>query len=181
MGSSAGEVAMADPTDAKPVASFWRRRRKPILIGCGGLIALCAAAVGLIWVINGPGVSLARQQLASQALQNPAGARLHVGHYGDSQGWYSAGPTDYAVQDGMLIFPEVGSGPSLGELLKQYNPDVKMRAVVYAPSGADLSARPGPRAGTTWYYGDEWYLYDCHPFPSHLLWWSCALIVGGNI
>ena len=172
---------MTSPTGGNSPGTFWQRRRTAVLIGCGSLIALCAALVGLYLLVNGPGVSLARQQLASQALQNPAGARLHVGHYGDSQGWYSAGPTDYAVQDGMVIFPEIGTGPSLREMLSEYNPDVKMRSVVYAPSGGDLSARPGPPAGTTWYYGDQWYLYGCRPIPNHLMWWDCALIVGGNI
>lgn len=166
--------------EGQPEESFWRRRRKALLFGLAGLVCLCAAAGYVaVTVTSAPVVTAAQQQIAQGAIYNSAGATLHLGHLGDIQGWFSAGPTDYAVQDGMVIFPAPAGGISL------FHPkypigDLTKSVLVYAPDGSDLSSRPHPTNDRGWFYFNEWFLYDCRATATPM-WWGCTLLVGFNI
>lgn len=155
-------------------AHRWRRWLLFSLIGGLALICLCVAAVGWSRVKVTP----ATQRLAQQALLNPNSATLHLGQYGDSNLWRQASPTDYAVQDGMVIFPRL---TDLALSSWTVTGDVRLSVLVYAPDGSNLTLRPGPPAGRGWFYGNEWVLYNCRPRLIDPLWWDCMLLVGGNI
>lgn len=160
-------------SDAPPPARPWQRWLLVVLVGGLALICLCAFAVG--W--SSVKVSPAKQQIAQQALLNPASAPLHLGQYGDIDGWRRASSSDYAVQDGMVIFPSA--------TLSNLNPvphvlGVRLSVLVYAPNGSDLSLRALP-PDRGWFYGIGWFLYNCRPRLIDPLWWDCTLFVGGNI
>jgi hypothetical protein len=160
--------------------SSWGRWGKPVLIGCGAILLICAVLVGALLIWTSDPVMRARQaQIAPGALQNPGGAPLKLGHYGDVNGWHSAGLTDYAVQDGMVIFPAEQSGYQA--LISNIGLDVKRPVIVYAPNAGDLSTREGPTTDRTYFMGNEWYVYDCIAIDGQPSWWRCSLIVGANI
>jgi hypothetical protein len=164
----------------QPPRSFWRRYRIAVLIGVLALAGLCAAAIFLLLFSSGPTVTPGLEHTAQQAVLNPASAKLHVGHYGDVNDWHSPRWGDYAVQDGVVIFPEPATAGSPFNISDMVG-DKKLSVLAYAPDGRDLAARPGPPADRSWFYGMEWYLYNCRPVADHPLWWECTLLVGGNI
>jgi hypothetical protein len=166
--------------DANPQlsGSFWQRRRKILLIAGIGAAALCIAAC-LYAILFSSGVTPIRAQLAQQAISNPASATLHLGQYGDISRWVSAGGNDFAVNNGMVIFPEANNVTALVDYVGMR--DLKRPALVYAPNGGDLTTLPGMPDNQPWLYGTEWRLLNCQPEGSHPLWWRCLLVVGSGI
>lgn len=158
-------------------------RRTALMLGGLALLVVCGAAAYLalsLLLVPGTGVSQTQEQIAQTASPDPALAPLHLGHYGDIDGWLKAGPTDYAVQDGLVIFraPRAVIRSPWDEMVVG---DVKLPALVYAPDGRDVSLRPDPPPNRTWIMGDEWFLYGCHAIPGKANWWSCTLSVSQNL
>ena len=164
---------MDDNIQVRPPRSFLRRRWKTVmtaalvLIGLGGL-AGCAAQGAA------SPITPARQQTARQALVSPSGATLHLGHYGDEDSWFSHLDGAYAVQDGMVLFPEEDTS---GVHARLGLPILAYPVLVYAPDGGDLSARPGPPAGR-YIDSNEWFLIKCQAVALNSGWWECGLLFG---
>ncbi len=164
--------------------SFWRRYRTILLIGALALVALCIVP-GSFLLVSTTTISPSQVQIAQHGLLDPASATLHLGHFGDITGWKSAGPNDYAVQDGMVILPEMVNDVSL---LRSPTPmgDLKGPVLVYAPDGRTLYTQFGPPffhgllTGDV-FYMDEWYLSHCRSVARQPLWWECMLLVGSSI
>lgn len=174
---------MNDATDAHAEAgarivtkSWWRRYWiAVVVIGVAALCGLCAA----IFFIVPPSIAVTPglEVVAQQALLKPASAKLHVQ---TNEDWNAPAQGDYAVEDGMVLFPQGRSVNSLFNL-QLVNRDIRVPVLVYAADGRDMTIRSGPPTDRSWAYYSEWYLYNCRAVALHRLWWACTLLVGGNI
>lgn len=155
-----------------PPTSFWHRRRWGVIAALA-LIVLSAAGLAA-WILAPSPVTPPDEQIARQALRNPSGAPLHLGDYGDDTKWLRPDAAGYAVQDGLLIFPEPDTREQQAALgLAQ----IELPVLVFAPSGGDLSARPGPPAGR-YIAANEWFLVKCRAVTLRPSWWECGLLFG---
>lgn len=164
--------------ESSPAAPTPPRRRWPArLAAAAGTLALLGLAAYAYLLATSTPVSAEQMADARLALQNPAGASLHVGHYGDDSGWLAPDASGYAVQDGMVLFPEPDTRQNQAALgLAQ----IELPVLVDAPTGGDLRARPGPPSGR-FISADEWFLYKCRPILPHPGWWECGLLFGSLI
>jgi len=153
--------------------SSFRRRA---LIAILALIVLVAAGLAARRFAPSP-VTLSDEQLAAQALQNPSGAPLHLGAYGDDSKWLDPDVTGYAVQDGLVIFPQPDTRENQAALgLAQ----IELPVLVDAPGGENLSQRPGPPADRS-IAANEWFLVKCRAVTLRPSWWECGLLFGDLI
>ena len=165
-------------TTEPPSGPIWRRH--PVLAALIGLALIMVCAVALIVIVLGTvasPVTAERQSVAQQALRNPPGAPLQLGHYTDSMRWYDPLPTYYAVQDGMVLFPE-NLDPASRARITVEHPEIPI--LVYAPGGENLSQRPGPPTDR-YVASTEWFLMSCHPALLHPDWWECGLLFGSLV
>jgi hypothetical protein len=164
-----GMIASPDRQDRPP---FWRRRRRALIAGLA-LMMLVAAGLAA-WLAAPSPVTPADQQIARQALRDPSGAPLHLGDYGDDTPWLRPDVAGYAVQDGLVIFPEPDTQENQAALgLAQ----IELPVLVYAPAGGDLSTRPGPPTDR-YIAANEWFLTRCRPVFLRPSWWECGLLFG---
>jgi hypothetical protein len=158
-----------------------RSRKWLIITGSVGLLAAlgCALVVWFVLRTPTPTVSASMQQTAAQALLDPASASIELGYnYPD---WYPPNGTDYAVESGIVIFPQPGRSNRIQAVFDDVSPDKYMQALVFAPDGRTLPMNISPREDRGWFYIGEWELYSCAPIGDQPHWWLCMLVVGGNI
>jgi hypothetical protein len=162
-----------------------RRTRRWWWFGAGGFVLLAGAcAACLLLVVFRPrraAITPRMQTVAETALLRPDTAVIDLG--GGYPDWYPADGSDYAVENGRVIFPQPPEGPPIERAFAGVLPDKTMPALVYAPGASSLPSSPRPPipGGRTWAVIGEWFLYDCHPVHDHPDWWHCQLLVGGNI
>ena len=165
-------------------ASGSSNRRLVIVISVGVLVVM-AVLVGLFVVSIRPQPAQtpdALQQTAEAALLSPSRAPLDLNM--NVTEWYPPNGSDYAIEGGMVIFPQPPQTNRINLIFEQaVQGDEIMAALVYAPNGGDLpsySEIPYP-TGRLFFLLTEWALFDCHPLNDSPDWWRCMLIVGGHI
>lgn len=178
-------MAGSRPERANELGVTGRGARRRWLIAAGGLVVLAGAcAACLLLAVFAPrrvAISPRMQRVAEAALLQPDTAAIDLGS--GFPDWYPPDGSDYAVENGRVIFPQPPGGPPIKRTFDEVLPDKTMPALVYAPGDASLPTSPRPPlpGGRTWAYVGEWFLYACHPVGDHPGWWDCQLLVGGNI
>lgn len=168
-----------EPSAEPPLPrSLLRRHPKAALIVGLVLLGVCVLALTLALMLTaGSQVTARREQLARQAVIDPSSAPLKLGHYGDTPRWNEPLPDDYAVQGGMVLFPEDNTATTRARLgLSRY----ELPVLIEAPDGSDLRARPAPPTGR-YVASTEWFLVKCRPVITHPYWWECGLLFGDVI
>ncbi len=176
---------MSNRSESQHEQPTTRSRRWLWIIAAGFvlLMSVCAAVAMLLWLQStADPISAGLEQAANTALQNPGSAAIDLGLYSYPR-WYPANGSDYAVENGMVIFPQPPGGNPFQQPFKDILPDKTMPALVYAPGGQTLpqDANPPIPDNRSWAYMSEWFLYHCAPISKHPGWWDCMLLVGGNI
>ena len=159
------------------------KRPLAIIMGVLGiLILLCGGVLFFILRPRQPDITPALIQTAEDALLDPSQAPISLSDY-HAYEWYPPSDSDYAVENGMVIFP-LQPGNPFQDTFNQVGLDMTMTALAYAPDGRQLSRDKSPPTSVStqsWYMMGEWYLYACDPVKDHPMWWVCKLLVGGNI